>query len=202
MDQTNRRGNFRTNESMFKQFRQSCLGKVVITGVIIIILLIVAAITNPSAEKMVSETIDNVHQSIESDLGRDAEWIEATVSNIGYTFSSADPDEALSKGQKERRKIQWEAFNAGSYNQFNESNVSNYTFFSTISIPNNIFGEPKVVGFGIFGLVIPTVNYNNFIPLDGKTGDRPGQKIDNGVNPDEYMGDNPELGPFRNMYGE
>ena len=202
MEQTDSRGSFRTNESVFKQFRQSCLGKIVIAGAIVVVILIIAAITNPSAEKMVRKTEDNIRQSIESDMGRDAEWIETTVSNIGYSFSSADPDETLTKEQKERRKIQWESFNTGSYNRFDESTVSSFTFFSTISIPNNIFGESKVVGFGIFGIVIPTVNFNNFIPLEGKTGDKPGQKIDNGVNPDEYMGDNPELGPFRNMYGE
>lgn len=202
MDQTDDRGGFRTKDSTFKQFRKSCLGRIIIAAAILVVLLIIAAITKPSKEKMVKETKDNIRQSIESDLGREAEWIDVTVSNIGYSFSSADPDNKLTEEQKQRRKIQQKEFYTEKYNNFDVNNVNNYAFFSTITIPNNIFGEPKVVGFGIFGLVIPLVNFNNFIPLDGKISDQPGKKINDGVAPDEYYGDTPELEPFRNMYGE
>ena len=201
MEQTDERGSFRTKNSTFRQFRSSCLGKIIIAAAVFAVLLIIAAITNPSKEKMVRETKDNIRQSTESDMGRDAEWLEVTVNNIGYTFSSAKPDNKLTAEEKERRKVQQESFYTEHCNHFDVSNVESYTFFSTLTIPNNIFGEPKVVGFGIFGLVIPLVNFNNFIPLDGRISDQPGKKINEGM-PEEYFGDTPELGPFRNMYGE
>jgi hypothetical protein len=78
---------FRTKESPFKQFRRTCLGKIVIALGIFIILLIIAWITNPSEKKMIDEMDDNIKQSIWSRDSIEADDLDIFVSNIGHTFT-------------------------------------------------------------------------------------------------------------------
>lgn len=152
MHQTDR-GTYRTNESMFKQFRHSCLGKLVITLGILVVLLVIAAITNPSEKKMRNEMLDNIRQSIESRDSIEADWMDVCVSNIGHTFTHAD-----SLPNKERLAL---------FNKYNEQEYYDHTFFSTMYVFNTLTSERVRCGIGIFGLVIPTDNFNRFLPREG-----------------------------------
>ena len=59
------RGSYRKQESLIKEFSNSCLGRAVIGVAIMIVLAIVALITNPSAETMQAEMRDNIRQCIQ-----------------------------------------------------------------------------------------------------------------------------------------
>ena len=62
---------------------------------------------------------------------------------------------------------------------------------------NNIHPSGIREGIGIFGIVIPTINYDDFLmsegPVRGKYNER---LIQDQVIPDDYLGDNPMLKPY------
>ena len=174
MHQTDR-GSYRKNESVFKQFRRSCLGKVVISAVVMVIILIIAWLTNPSDKKMRAEMLDNIRQSIESRDSIEADWMDVFVSNIGHTFTHAD-----SLPNKERLDL---------FNKFNRLEYYHHTFFSTMYVFSTLTSEYERCGIGIFGLVIPTVNFNKFLPREGPMRSEYNQPLIQGGENEEYFGE-------------
>jgi hypothetical protein len=69
-------------------------------------------------------------------------------------------------------------------------------------IYNSFYIEGKRCGWGIFGLVIPTVNFNDFLLRMGpgfKEYKRPEPDFDDSP---EYLGENPDLGGVFQYNGE
>ena len=146
-------GSYRTKESWFKQFRRSCLGKIAIAAGVLLLLMIVAWLTNPSEKKMRAEMLDNIRQSIESRDSIEADWMDILVSCIGNTFTKASP-----VPNETRLAL---------FNKFNQQEYFDNTFFSTMHVYNSVKAEDEVCGIGIFGLVIPIANFNKFLPREG-----------------------------------
>ena len=57
--------NFKTNQSVTQEFTRSCLGRILIAGVIILVGLLLAYFTAPKESDMNEEMLDNVMQCIE-----------------------------------------------------------------------------------------------------------------------------------------
>lgn len=184
------RGDFRNQESLFKAFRHSCLGRFIIGLVILAILAFIAFLTCPSEKYMRDEMEDNIRQCIEERDSLHTDWTEVTVMNTRYMFTKAD---SVVKNQ--------DALDL--FNKYNRTEYYNNTFFSTMHIYNSFYIEGKRCGIGIFGLVIPTVNFNDFLLRIGpgfKEYKRPSVNIN--YDSEEYFGSNPDLGGVFEYNGE
>ncbi len=170
------RGMYRKRESAFRQFRRSCLGKLVMAIAFIALLLIIAWMTKPSEEKMRAEMLDNIRQSIESRDSIEADWMDIVVSNVVHTFTSAD-----SLPNKERLEL---------FNRYNKQEYYDNGFYSTVYVLHTLSSQEELAGIGIFGLVIPTVDFNKFLPREGPMHKEYGEQlIKPGVQDDEYYGE-------------
>ncbi len=178
MHQTDR-GSYRTNESAFKKFRRSCLGKIVIALGVLVIILLIALITKPSDEKMKREMDDNIKQSLWSRDSITADGMDIFVSNIGHTFSHFDASTPITKDMKYRLD--------SLFFKYNDTVYYNHAFFRTMFVNNHLGRTPERAGVGIFGLVIPTVDFNKFIPRDAERKEYNEPLIKGGDN-EEYYG--------------
>ena len=175
MYQTEDNSSYRTKESGFKQFRRSCLGKIVMAAAVLVILLIIAWLTNPSEQKMRAEMLDNIRQSIESRDSIEADWMDIFVSNIGHTFTKAD-------GEPNKARLDL-------FNKFNQQEYFDNTFFSTMHVYNSVRAQDEVCGIGIFGLVIPVANFNKFLPREGPMRTEYNQPLIQPSGGDDYYGE-------------
>jgi hypothetical protein len=174
---------YRTNESLLKQFSNSCLGKIVIAGVIFLVLLLVAWLTNPSDRRMRNSMHDNIRQSIESRDSINSDFLDEIVSNIGHTFTWTDEPE-----NKERMAL---------FDKYNLREFYDHTFFSTMYIFNTLTTEHERCGVGLFGLVIPTVNFNKFLLREGPMRQEYNEPLIQQKDDDEYFGQDPPVDIFR-----
>ena len=92
---------------------------------------------------------DNIRQCIEANDSIKTDWIDDAVNNIGYIFTEADsiPDQEL----------------IDNFNKYNKLEYYKHTFYATTLLHNNYKPEGIRAGVGIFGIVIPTVNFNDFL---------------------------------------
>ena len=186
----NERDSYRTHQSIFSQFTHSCLGRIIILAVIMAILSLIAMITRPSEEKMREEMTDNIRECIEARDSLHTDWIDDAINNIGYVFTVADTtaygDEMME-----------------SFFDHNQIEYYNHTLFSTTRLYNSFQVQGVLCGIGVFGLVIPTVNFNDFILRTGPLRKDYNQPvIHNYVGEDTYMGENPDLGGAFHYEGE
>jgi len=144
MNQNGKEG-FRTRKS----FTNSCLGKIAVLGAIVAGLLIVAHLTVPDRESMILETEDNIRQCIQANDSLQTDKIDDAINNIGYTFTHADSTFDAEV---------WEAFN-----KYNRLEYHKHSFYATVHVRNNFRPQGTRVGVGIFGLIIPTVNFNDIL---------------------------------------
>ena len=173
------RGNYKTKESLWHSFSHSCLGRIIILVVITIILLIIARLTIPSEQKMTEEMIDDIRQCIEANDSIRGDWIDDAIHNVGYIFTSADGIE-----DEEIMKL---------FHKYNRLEYVRHTFCATEIIHNNLRPEGTRVGIGIFGLVIPTVNFNDFLLRTGTIHKGYNRNVINTYNNDFDLGTNPNL---------
>ena len=74
--------------------------------------------------------------------------------------------------------------------------IYRHTLFSTARVSNNLHPEGKREGIGIFGLVIPILNYDDFLMAEGNVrGKQHDRLIQSGSVPED-LGDNPMLKPY------
>ncbi|MBQ8486030.1 MAG: hypothetical protein IJ533_00040 [Prevotella sp.] len=148
MQQTDR-GSYRTQETLAQQFYHSCLGKLVIAAGIIGVLLVIAHMTVPDEETMMAEMDDNIRQCIEANDSIKTDWIDDAINNVGYIFTTADsiPNQEI----------------IDNFVKYNELKYYRHAFYATTLLHNNFKTDGIRVGIGIFGLVIPTVNFNDFL---------------------------------------
>ncbi len=173
------RGGYRKKESLFSMFWHSCLGKTVFMGLIFLLLLVLALVMNPSEKYMREEMYDNIRQCIERPDSVQTDKIDDALSNIGYIFTKAD-----GKVNKEL----WTNFTTN-----NRLEYFNHTFFSTMHVFNNFRLDGIRCAIGVFGIVIPTINFNDLLLRDGPLRedyeDRPVQIEAE----DLYFGETPDL---------
>ena len=180
MEQTNR-GSYRTQESMAQQFYHSCLGKLIILAGIIGVLLFIAHLTVPDEETMMAEMNDNIRQCIEANDSIKTDGIDDAVNNITYIFTHADsiPNQEI----------------IDNFERYNKLEYYRHTFFATTLLHNHFKPEGIRVGIGIFGVVIPTVNFNDFLFKIGPMHKGYDQKIQRTIIVGgSSIGSDPELG--------
>ena len=176
----NQRGSYRTNESIIQEFLHSCLGRIVILAAIFGVLLLVAAFTVPDDETMALEMDDNIRQCIETNDSIKTDGIDDVVNNIGYIFThaSSDDEEVMTR-----------------FHKYNSLEIRRHRFYSTAVLHNNLNTDGTLAGIGIFGMVIPTVGFNDILLRTGPMHKGYEQEIKRTVIKEtEFFGSNPELG--------
>ena len=142
--------NFKTNESFTQEFTRSCLGRIIIAGVIILVGLLVAYFTAPKESDMDAEMTDNLMQCLEVNDGIKGDAVDDYVHNITFIFTTADTT-VIAKVKLD------------TYYTYNRLESYRHTFYSTSIIYNNMHPEGTRVGIGIFGVIIPTVLYEDIL---------------------------------------
>lgn len=175
-------------ESLASQFVRSCFGKIVILLAFIALMLILAKMTIPSDERMEFGTLDGVYQCIVESHGvpgdKSDDIVRNTIATLSHETDSLKKDTVLADFKK-----------------FNRLETYHHTFFSTTYIISNFNSNGARAAVGIFGMVIPTVNYNDFVLRNGPVRKDYNQKIiKQSITSDTYMGDNPDLGNTYNTY--
>ena len=182
MNQTNRINYGRSNETVSQAFMHSCLGKSLILLGILVVLLIIAYFTAPSDKEMREEMNDAIMQCMEMNDSIRGDQIDDYVHNIGFIFTKAD----TTKISQEWREA---------FDKYNRLEIYNHSFFRTAYVYNNVKTEGTRVGFGLFGLVIPTANFNDFLLRIGPMRKNYNQKlIPTTIEPS--LGTNPNVQEF------
>ena len=161
MDQFNK--NVYKKQGLFDELSGSCLGKLIIMGIIIIGLCVLAIISVPTEDQMFNEAEDNIRECIQDNNEKKGDIVDEIVWNIGRSFSVAD--------STLDNKETLEAFA-----KYNTIDVFRHSLYSTARISNSTHPEGVRVAFGIFGFVISTVHYNDLVldfgPVRGNYDDR------------------------------
>ena len=136
--------------SIASQFYHSCLGKITIMFAALGVLALIAMITRPSDERMESESIDNLKECIADNDSIQGDQIDDAVGNFIHFFTSAD-DNAIKPDVLE------------AFNKYNQLKVYHHPLYKTAYVHNNFRPQGSRVGIGIFGIVIPTVNFEDIL---------------------------------------
>ena len=176
--------NYRTNQSFTQEFTRSCMGRIVIAGVIFLVALLLAYFTAPKESDMNLEMTDNIMQCLEVNDGIKGDVVDDYVHNLTFIFTTADttviPQDEL--------KI---------YHKYNRLVSYRHTFYSTSYIHNNMHPEGVRVGFGIFGIIIPTVLYEDILLEVGPIHKGYEQKLNQApIIEEPDLGENPNITEF------
>lgn len=183
MDQTNN-GSYKKQETAAEAFYHSCLGKLVILAAVLGILFILGVMTKPTNDEMEMEMVDNILQCIDANDSIRGDKIDDHVNNMSNVFSKVDTAQV----NKDLRI---------SLNKNNRMEIYNHSWFRTAYIFNNIHPEGVRVGWGMFGIVYPTVTYEDLLlnvgPMQKKYNDG---IIRSTVIDTHDMGTNPNIKPY------
>ena len=183
MDQTNN-GSYKKQETAAEAFYHSCLGKLVILAAVLGILFILGVMTKPTNDEMEMEMVDNILQCIDANDSIRGDKIDDHVNNMSNVFSKVD----TARVNKDLRI---------SLNKNNRMEIYNHSWFRTAYIFNNIHPEGVRVGWGMFGVVYPTVTYEDLLlnvgPMQKKYNDG---IIRSTVIDTHDMGTNPNIKPY------
>jgi len=176
--------NFKTNRSFTQEFTRSCLGRIIIAGVILLVAMLVAYFTAPKEDDMNMEMTDNIMQCLEVNTDNKGDAVDDYVHNLAFVFTTADTT-MIPKDLLE------------TYYKHNRLESYRHTFFSTTYIHNNMHPEGTRVGVGVFGLIIPTVLYKDILLDVGPIHKGYEQKLNQQVIiPDDDLGENPNITEF------
>ena len=172
----------KNNDSLLHIFTHSCFGRLVITAAILAVVGVTAFYTCPDEELMRAEMDDNIRQCIEERDSVNSDWTETMVKNSRYMFSTAD-------------SVLTHPEDINVFYKFNTLAYYDHALFSTMHIHNSFHIEGKRCAIGIFGIVIPLVDFNDFLLREGpmfKEYERPAPDYSAGS--EEFFGENPDLG--------
>ena len=177
--------NFKTNQSFTQEFTRSCLGRIIIAGVIILVGLLVAYFTAPKESDMNDEMLDNIMQCLEVNDGIKGDVVDDYVHNLTFIFTTADTT-YIAKDVLD------------TYYKYNRLESYRHTFYSTSYIHNNMHPEGTRVGVGIFGIIIPTMLYEDILLDVGPVHKGYEQKLNQAPiqQDDEDLGENPNITEF------
>lgn len=146
------RGTYK-NGGFFHLFTHSCLGRLIIAVIIIIVIAVIAMLSVPSKEKMLSETSDAIAKCIEDNKLAKSDGTDDLVRNVACIFTDCDSATA------ER--------NMEMFYKYNHIEVYSHSLYSTARVHSNYRLQGKRVSIGLFGIVIPTVNYGDIVLDNG-----------------------------------
>ncbi|MDY3848192.1 MAG: hypothetical protein SOZ58_07735 [Prevotella sp.] len=177
-------------QSLVSEFFRSCLGKTIIMVVAMGVILLVANITVPQEKQMMEGTLNGVYKCIKESHGHEGDASDDIVRNGIATFDhetdSLKKDSVLED-----------------FHRFNNVEVYKHKFFATAYIISNFNSRGARAAVGVFGVVIPTVNFKDFVLRNGPIRKDYNQRIiKQTISSDTYMGDNPDLGNTYNTYGD
>ncbi|SHK97694.1 hypothetical protein [Xylanibacter ruminicola] len=176
--------NYRTNESFIQEFTRSCLGRIIIATVIILAALLMAYFTAPKESDMDAEMNDNLMQCLEVNDGVKGDVVDDYVHNLTFIFTTADTTVI------DRDKLE-------TYEKHNRLESYRHTFYSTSYIYNNMHPEGTRVGVGIFGIIIPTVFYEDILLDVGPVHKGYEQKLNQApIMDDTDLGETPNITEF------
>lgn len=175
-------------ETLAAEIKKSCLAKVIMLVAVMLLLMLSAKLTIPSDEQMMYGTLDGVCQCIQDSHGvpgdKSDDIVRNSIATVSHETDSAKKDTILADFKK-----------------FNRVEIYHHTFFSTAYIISNFNSRGARAAVGIFGLVIPTVNFNDFVLRNGPIRKEYNQRIiKQTITSDTYMGDNPDLGNTYNTF--
>ena len=175
-------------ETLAAEIKKSCLAKVIMLVAVMMLLMLSAKLTIPSDEQMMYGTLDGVCQCIQDSHGvpgdKSDDIVRNGIATVSHETDSAKKDTILADFKK-----------------FNRVEIYHHTFFSTAYIISNFNSRGARAAVGIFGLVIPTVNFNDFVLRNGPIRKEYNQRIiKQTITSDTYMGDNPDLGNTYNTF--
>ena len=175
-------------ETLAAEIKKSCLAKVIMLVAVMLLLMLSAKLTIPSDEQMMYGTLDGVCQCIQDSHGvpgdKSDDIVRNGIATVSHETDSAKKDTILADFKK-----------------FNRVEIYHHTFFSTAYIISNFNSRGARAAVGIFGLVIPTVNFNDFVLRNGPIRKEYNQRIImQTITSDTYMGDNPDLGNTYNTF--
>jgi hypothetical protein len=144
-----RQESFRTKETPIRQFFNSCLGKIVLFIGFIIILLFFAFMSKPSKGEMLIMINDGVHTCIVANNESKQDDLDDAARNFGAIFTgpSVTPDDPSMK----------------EFYRYNRIEIYDHPLYMTAYIFNNAKPSGTRVGFGFFGIVLPTVTYDDYV---------------------------------------
>ena len=175
-------------ETLAAEIKKSCLAKVIMLVAVMLLLMLSAKLTIPSDEQMMYGTLDGVCQCIQDSHGvpgdKSDDIVRNGIATVSHETDSAKKDTILADFKK-----------------FNRVEIYHHTFFSTAYIISNFNSRGARAAVGIFGLVIPTVNFNDFVLRNGPIRKEYNQRIiKQTITSDTYLGDNPDLGNTYNTF--
>ena len=179
------RGTYK-KETFAELFYHSCLGKRIIMAVIVAFGLLFANLSVPTEDDMIYNTADGISQCINENKLSKNDRIDDVVRNFTAIFTDSDSASIIN--------------NLKDFDKYNRLEVYRHTFYSTARVHNNFRPEGTRVAIGIFGIVIPTVSYNDIVMTVGPVRKEYNQKIIETNYDDEYFGTNPDLGNTYNTY--
>lgn len=171
-------------QSMTSEFTHSCLGKLVILAGFIVILLIVALLTVPSDKEMQAQMEDNIRECLQDNFEKRCDGADEFFNNLRRPFTEAD----TTFNDKEILET---------FNRNNNLEIFKHTLFSVARVSNNLHPEGMREGIGIFGIVIPILNYDDFLMAEGNIRGKHHERIiGDGTVPEMDYGNNPMLKPY------
>ena len=175
-------------ETLAAEIKKSCLAKVIMLVAVMLLLMLSAKLTIPSDEQMMYGTLDGVCQCIQDSHGvpgdKSDDIVRNGIATVSHETDSAKKDTILADFKK-----------------FNRVEIYHHTFFSTAYIISNFNSRGARAAVGIFGLVIPTVDFNDFVLRNGPIRKEYNQRIiKQTITSDTYLGDNPDLGNTYNTF--
>ena len=126
------------------------------------------------------EMMDNIRQCIERNDSLQTDALDDAIANIGYIFTTADS------------VVNQELM--ANFKRYNRLEFYDHTLYSSMRVYNNFHIDGIRCGVGIFGIVIPTINFNDLLLRDGpiQTDEGGIRTIDvDGIDP--YFGETPDL---------
>ena len=90
MNQSSRINYGQSDETVSQAFMHSCLGKSLILGAILAVILVIAYFTAPTDKEMRAEMNDAIMQCMEMNDSIRGDQIDDYVNNIGFIFTTAD----------------------------------------------------------------------------------------------------------------
>jgi hypothetical protein len=136
---------------------------------------VIAMLTRPTEEYMRAEMIDNIRQCIERPDSISTDAMDDAVNNFTYIFTEADT------------VVNTELM--ASFKRYNRLEYYDHTFFSSMRVFNNFHIDGIRCAIGLFGIVIPTINFNDLLLRDG-----PIQTDESNFRPVEIIGDDVYFG--------
>ena len=176
----NNQDSFKKHDSVWTTFHKSCLGRIVIFIVALLLLMLLSVALRPSEEATMLETRDNIHQLILDNDSTKQDNVDNTLASIAYIFSSADTvptDTAMH-----------------TFDRLNHLEYVNHGLYTEVVLRNTIHVMGKCCSIGLWGMVIPVLTYEDLLlHMDVMRKEYNQKLIEAPKGGEDYFGSDPNL---------